>query len=205
MNSTVMSLLCDKFWYWDSNDESWIKFKENGTGSLFARREFCIFIAAEFDWIAQNPEILSSEVDTQNSLVCHCEIEISLTNRYSSELTPFQEKRLVEVGINKGNAVVNSFRLSDEAFTRRKFAIRIEQGEFITGEDKKLGLSTWAAPNFAYRLIFDSSPYPPQNMWKEDTWGDPLGKLRLWEWNEFYAKREPRSSWMWKIFGRLFR
>lgn len=172
---------------------------------LFARREFCIFIAAEFDWIAQNPEILSSEVDTQNSLVCHCEIEISLTNRYSSELTPFQEKRLVEVGINKGNAVVNSFRLSDEAFTRRKFAIRIEQGEFITGEDKKLGLSTWAAPNFAYRLIFDSSPYPPQNMWKEDTWGDPLGKLRLWEWNEFYAKREPRSSWMWKIFGRLFR
>lgn len=164
-----------------------------------------MFIAAEFDWTAQNPEILSSEVDTKSSLVCHCEIEISLTNRYSSELTPFKEDKLIEVGKNKGNAAVNSFRLSDEAFNRRKFAIRIEKGEFITGEDKKLGLSTWAAPNFAYRLVFDSSPYPPQNMWKEDTWGDPLGKLRLWEWNEFCAQREPRSSWMWKIFGRLFR
>lgn len=34
MKSTLMSLLCDKFWYWDSNDESWIKFKENGTGAV---------------------------------------------------------------------------------------------------------------------------------------------------------------------------
>lgn len=163
-----------------------------------------MFIAAEFDWKAQNPEILDFEVDTQSSPVCHYEIEISLTNRYSPELNPFKEAKLVVVGKNKGNAAVNSFRLSEEAFACRKFAIRIEKGEFITGEDKKLGLSTWAAPNFTYRLVFDSSPYPPQNMWKEDTWGDPLGKLRIWEWNEFCAQREPRSSWTWKIFGRFF-
>ncbi|KAJ5713602.1 uncharacterized protein N7483_010783 [Penicillium malachiteum] len=128
---------------------------------LFACREFCMFIAAEFDWTAQNPEILGSKVDTQSSLI--------------PELTLFKENKLVEFGKNKGNAAVNFFRLYDEAFTRRKFTILIEKGEFITGEDKKLGLSTWTAPNFAYRLVFDSSPYPPQNMWKGDSWGKPIG------------------------------
>lgn len=171
---------------------------------LFARREFCMFIAAEFDWKAQNPEILDSEIDTRSSPVCQCEIEISLTNRYSPFFSPFKKNKPVVVDKKQGNAAVNSLRLSDDAFTSRKFAIRIEKGEFITGEDKKLGLSTSAAANFAYRLVFDSSPYPPQNMWKEDTSGDPLGKLRIWEWNEFCAQREPRSSWAWKIFGRFF-
>jgi hypothetical protein len=165
---------------------------------LFARREFCIFIASEFDWTAQDPDILGSEVDTRNYPVCQFEIEISLTNRYSAALTPFKD------GKSKGNAAVNSYWLSDEAFTCRKFTIRIEKGEFITGEDKKLGLSTSDAPNFAYRLVFDSSPYPPQQVWKGDNLGDPLGTFRFWEWNEFCAQREPRSSWMWKMFGGLF-
>jgi len=34
MKSTLMSLLCGKFWYWDSSGESFIEFKENGMGNL---------------------------------------------------------------------------------------------------------------------------------------------------------------------------
>lgn len=163
-----------------------------------------MFIASEFDWTAQDPYILGSEVDTKAIPVCLFEIEISLTNRFSAAFTPNYDGELFEYGNSKGNAAINSLRLSDEAFTCRKFTICIEKGEFTTGEDKKLGLSTSDAPNFGYRLVFDSSPYPPQHMWKGDTSGDPLGIFRFWEWNEFCAQREPRSSWVWKLLGRLF-
>jgi hypothetical protein len=34
MKLTLMPLLCDNLWYWDSDEESFIEFKENGTGNV---------------------------------------------------------------------------------------------------------------------------------------------------------------------------
>jgi hypothetical protein len=166
---------------------------------LLACREFCIYICSEFDWTVQNPDILVSEVDTETSLVCQFEIEISLTNRFSDVYNPLKYNEKLDAHGNRGNAAINTLHLSDEAFACRKFKICIEKGRFITGEDKKKGLSTWSATNFAYRLVFDSSPYPPEQMWKIHSWCEPS----FWEWNEFCSQEVPPSS-CGKIYRILF-
>jgi hypothetical protein len=166
-----------------------------------ARRENCPYLGAEFDWSAQDPDILGSEVNTKSSPVCEFEIEISLTKRHCPVyFTYYLDKD--GKWQKKGHAADNSFWLLDEALSCRKFKVRMEKGVFITGEDKKHGLWSSNATNYTYRLVFDSSPYPPQHLWI-DSEGDPLYRFRFWEWDEFCAQEEPCTSWMWKVFRRL--
>jgi hypothetical protein len=163
---------------------------------LLACQEFCIYICSEFDWTVENPDILTSEVDAKSSPVFQFEIEISLTNRFSTVYNPLKYNDTLDPHGNRGNAAINATHLSDEAFTCRKFKVSIEKGRFIAGEDKKKGLSTWSGTNFAYRLIFDSSPYPPEQMWKIHRWGEPS----FWEWTEFCSQEVPLSP-----FGKIYR
>lgn len=138
--------------------------------------------------------MLASEVDTETSPICQFEIEISLTNRFSDLYSPYRFGEELDTHGNRGNAAQNAIHLFDEAFTHRKFKIYIEKGRFITGEDKERGLSTWNATNFAYRLVFDSSPYPPEQMWKKQY------DHSFWEWNEFYSQKIPPS-----LCGKIYR
>jgi hypothetical protein len=78
-----------------------------------------------------------------------------------------------------GSPITNEGSLKDDAFRPKLFTIRIEQGNFVLPaaigkRPTKLGpahcLNRWRDPRSsrsAMRLLFDPSPYPPANEWKE--------------------------------------
>jgi len=94
------------------------------------------------------------------------------------------------------------------------YNLRLEQGHFRTSHDLlNDGKNTpdWA-PWYAFRLVFDVSPYPPRQEWK---WADekPVPDVyKFWEWKAFCNRQLPKeveetgvvsAGWRWVrgIFG----
>jgi hypothetical protein len=74
---------------------------------------------------------------------------------------------------------VNPANLETAAFRRKEFHLRLEKGNF-----KVEGRTTFGAnPTYAYRLLWDESPYPPLEEWKLQ---GAAKANRFWELKDFY-------------------
>lgn len=150
--------------------------------------ELSIWIAAEFDWKPQNPELLDQIINIPSSntgktcLLSELDIELTLSKRRISGME----------GQDKPKYWINEARLTEDAFLPKKYTIRLEKGVFVPSVDAKI--YKFKNPSkFSLRLAFDKAPYPPREEWKEPE-GPAPDALEFWEWNEFCREELPPSE-----------
>lgn len=216
MTDTLLSILTDETWSWDPY-ENQIKFNTDGTGTvlphftpqppqpkptstltnpqLICRLKLVVWIAAEFDWKPKNPECLSQPIDLPTnaprrpSQLTQFNIEITLTKR-----------RITALGDAVNRLVINEQLLTDAAFLPKEYTVKLENGQFLCASD--VGGRYSDSPRFRTRLVFDKSPYPPREEWKETDGG--VDANRFWEWREFCSRRLPeRTGFISRILRSL--
>jgi hypothetical protein len=165
---------------------------------LICAAELNVWIAAEFNWKSQNPGSLAQTIDiTDNapesrSTLAQFNIELTLTKR-----------RIPKIGdADMQRYRINESLLTDGAFLPKMYTIKLEKGKFLTSFDARDPVKD--SPMFAVRLVFDKSPYPSREEWKE-----PVGApdaMKFWEWTEFCGRRlsENWGSSRGNIFSRIF-
>jgi len=161
-------------------------------GKLCAGGGFCWSILSEFEWNSTAIEHLDDNQTPQGHQSPHLLGQLSLEITLTKRLPPFARKK------HEKNTMVNEGSLTGDAFQPKSFTVRIEQGNFSTparlknefahlGSDRDL---TWTK-----RLVFDTSPYPPESEWKEtwkELWKEPDGR-NYWDCKEFvghYLERQ---------------
>ncbi|KAE8376129.1 hypothetical protein BDV26DRAFT_294361 [Aspergillus bertholletiae] len=211
---TLLSVLTEQSWLWDSEELNQITFDKDGTGRLICRGELSVWIAAEFDWKIQNSECLDQCLHISGgypprrpSLLSQFTLEMTLTKRRIPKLgdADMQEYR------------INEELLSDAAFLPKQYVIKLETdrflsgfdyrtrhvtGRFIPGFDRREHLK-WS-PKYALRMVFDKSPYPLREEWKSPD-GAP-GDFEFSEWKESTCQQLHKQSGWWKtIFSKILR
>jgi hypothetical protein len=155
---------------------------------LTCKYENNVWIACEISWKAKDPNALQQVITSTNpsSLISQFALEITLQKRRISSL---QDARW-------DKSELNEKLLTDAAFQPKTYTLRLEQGRFRTPHDLlNDGKNTpdWA-PWYAFRLVFDVSPYPPRQEWK---WADekPVPDVyKFWEWKEFCNRELPKEA-----------
>ncbi|PYH92979.1 hypothetical protein BO71DRAFT_400135 [Aspergillus ellipticus CBS 707.79] len=87
----------------------------------------------------------------------------------------------------KYTGTLNEGWLIDETFRPKKYNIRLEQGRFLTQFDTMHNVRNGS--QYALRLVFDPSPFPPDEEWNQKSFGPHA--MKFWEWTEFNARRFP--------------
>ncbi|RAK99014.1 uncharacterized protein BO80DRAFT_446846 [Aspergillus ibericus CBS 121593] len=122
------------------------------------------------------------------------EIEITYTTRRPSDFYE-SDSKLIKL---------NEVALTEHAFRAKTSKIRLEHGRFFTQwETQRTGIPGWAHP-YAWRLVFDSSPYLPREEWTM-AWGEAvLDEQRFWERTELCAQGSqlPREGGLWNDIKR---
>jgi hypothetical protein len=141
---------------------------------LSAGVEFHWAILAEFEWKVTTITPLDQAYKDSKSphLISQLNIEITLTKHLSPDPKKELESRHIHV--------------TDDAFRSKSFNIRIEQGNFALPEDLLCNGSN-VATRYTKRIVFDTSPYPPEPEWKEswlEGWKEPEGR-NYWDEKEF--------------------
>ncbi|OOF93086.1 hypothetical protein ASPCADRAFT_132800 [Aspergillus carbonarius ITEM 5010] len=193
-SQTIRSILFEESWeyHWQSR----IIFHADGTGTLIACGELCSFIGLHFNWKIHNPDYLDQVIDPNThtgrppQTVCEFSVEITYTTRRPTEFN------------NRNMRMLNEGTLTAQAFRPKTFQIRLEHGRFFTQwETQRTGVPRWSHP-YAWRLVFDRSPYPPREEWTM-AWGDGmLDFQRFWERTEFCGRNSelPRENGPWSRF-----
>ncbi|KAK7756301.1 hypothetical protein SLS62_001527 [Diatrype stigma] len=205
---TLATVLCEDRWQMDSERRSYITFRPDGTGDIVLRRDIPVFICAVIEWRAVTPSSLDSvnlldlnKLDADGSaslppsvVASEFEIEITMTKR-----------RPASWGTKVEKMHINEEQLTEDAFAPKRYRVALEKGEFRSREDlARFGgdgagsgsgapkpMPGWA-DKFALRLVFDKSPYPPREEWKEP--GGMPDANRPWEWREFCGRRYRRTD-----------
>jgi hypothetical protein len=114
-----------------------------------------------------------------------------LISQFDIELT-LTKRRIPKLGnAEMHNYKINESLLTDDAFLPKTYTVRLEKGEFITPYDAMRTEEIPNTPAFALRLVFDKSPYPPRDEWKEPD-GAP-DAIKFWEWKEFCGRQLPEG------------
>ncbi|PYH88622.1 hypothetical protein BO71DRAFT_365034 [Aspergillus ellipticus CBS 707.79] len=190
---TLRSILIGEPWYWHYGS-SQITFHENGTGVLLCSAELSVWIAAEFDWkLLSNPDCLDQIVDLdskarRSEIISELNVEITLTARQPP-------------GYNLAGHTLNEALLTDQAFMPKSYNLKLEQGRFVTQFDTRNKVHS--GDQFALRLAFDPSPFPPGEEWKQPN--SILDVMKFWEWTDFASRRLPdKEPGLWDRFTGLF-
>ncbi|KAI8631215.1 hypothetical protein F5Y19DRAFT_473613 [Xylariaceae sp. FL1651] len=189
MPETLQSILCSETWVWDPNGSCQITFDKSGTGKLICRSEASVFIAAEFDWELASPtspaaaalSAIAVDPASPTHLVT-LPLTITLTKRRIPYLGDFATSRVLRL---------NEDLLHDSAFAPRTYAVRVERGDFLSTPDTGSSQTQQRelpkfTPRFALRLVFDASPYPPAEAWRDPD-GAPAS-FKVWEFTEFCGR-----------------
>ena len=83
---------------------------------------------------------------------------------------------------------LNEIFLSDHAFRPKLFTVRIEKGNFIAPSG--IGFKDSHKKGYAFRLLFEKSPYPPREQWKRPEGGPDSSNL-FWDNVEFAGRPSP--------------
>ncbi|KAI8959227.1 hypothetical protein F5Y11DRAFT_333834 [Daldinia sp. FL1419] len=192
MNEALCSILSGEEWSFDLEGRS-IKFNNDGTGELWCRCNFNVWIAAELQWKSLGSLGDSSEnIETPSQAASSAQGRgPRLLGQLNVEIT--LEKRLpesVRTTILSKSTIINELSLTDEAFRPKSYTLRIERGNFI--EPCYVGFPSADKPRFALRLIFNKSPYPPRPEWRKPDGGPDGGQF--WDHVEFVARVSPELS-----------
>ncbi|PWY75542.1 hypothetical protein BO70DRAFT_430974 [Aspergillus heteromorphus CBS 117.55] len=165
-SNSILSILTGT-WTLDSENEIQIVFYENGTGELILRHIFNAWIAAETHWkclsaepldqiLIPNPGPSSPESPTTTTTTTLLIFPLEIT------LTPTPSPPAAPQTPTSSTARTCSTRPSSPRRT-----------------------STWA-PEYMYQLVFDRSPFPPREEWRDQEGGVPEPPfLRIEGWREF--------------------
>lgn len=123
---------------------------------MILRHEARAWIGAETEWECPEPAPLHQPApDAGADAAADLRLDMTLTRRVIKTRGPADDIEL------------NDFYLRDEAFVPKKFSARLERGCFDTAMEEKLGAVPRWAPKYKYRFVFDKSPYPQAQEWKE--------------------------------------
>lgn len=199
---TVISLLCGPNWRWDTYSNCWISFNKDGTGLIEASADQPVYLASEFEWKLKNPDSLDTvvELDHNNSregvLLSQFDIELTLTKR----LHPRYQDNPIYAGINERF-------LQDAAFLPKSYTIRLEHGRFDDPAYKNWSIWKNSRPFFyqpdmyALRLVFDKSPFPPLDEWRD---ARDVAEAGRWpEIKEFVDRNIPTDSWLTVLLRKV--
>ncbi|KAI9677317.1 MAG: hypothetical protein M1829_002660 [Trizodia sp. TS-e1964] len=178
MDEALSSILCaEERWIFRGLCES-IGFNADGTGNLWCScADFNCYIALALSWrlLPPAPPVARNASARRPQLLGQLNVEITLERKLAPGAPEQHGKYLIE-GV-----------LCDAAFTPKSFCIRIEKGDFI--EPGAIRLEGFSLDRYSLRLLFDKSPYPPREEWKEPQCGPD--SLLFWEHAEFVARRQP--------------
>lgn len=162
-------------------------------------------MANEFEWKIKNMDHFDGSVNiddksrsrTKPCVISQFDIEITMLKR----LTPYYKSHEGTTDWLERNP-----RLNDEAFRPKTYTVRLEKGYFLDayGAATLKTHSTYRVPRYALRLLFDKSPYPPEQEWNSESW-----KPSAWEWKDFNGSKivesdADKESWIWKA-GRALK
>lgn len=124
----------------------------------------------------------ASTQKNSSNILGQLNLEITLTKRLPSWA---QISHLAKVTTKSSEVVnVNERTLTDDAFQPKLYTVRIEKGNFQA--PCYLESTDW---RYAYRLIFDKSPYPSRSQWTEPERGPD--DSQFWDHIEFVGRSTP--------------
>lgn len=157
-----------------------------------AGAELSIFIAAEFDWELKNPASLDTLVELSNdswkkTTISQFDIELTLTKRVHPLLKDIRHKY----------TLLNEQALVDAAFLPKTYTIRLENGRF---DEPDVPSASWLPfsyrpPQYALRLLFNQSPFPPLEEWKGNA-RSPAESCKFGNMKEFVDRTIPQEGWL---------
>ncbi|PYH95069.1 hypothetical protein BO71DRAFT_449650 [Aspergillus ellipticus CBS 707.79] len=171
-------------WNLDTEQEIQIIFYENGTGELILRHIFNAWIAAETEWkiLYQAPIPTFTDPHPEPHLLAEFTLSLTLTPRPITTRGPTDEY------------ILNAERLFDTAFVPKTFTVRLEKGAFKTAFEKAAGpVRSWAS-SYMYRLVFDQSPFPEREEWRDQDDVPEPPFLRMDGWREFCGRAIERGT-----------
>lgn len=197
---------------------------------MFCGEGLRLVIAAEFDWKFVDPEAerLADEA-TESGVLWEFKIEMTLTSRIhplykhgdqwgqSTQRAQAHQQQQQQPPLEAGSGEPASVPcrwapLAPAAFQPKQYSLRLEKGRFIEPfhkfQKKPYPLFQpdpygFAPDRYAYRLLFDTSPYPPRDEWLVEHAMEPsvvkacLNYCRFWEYREFVWTFIPKSEQTW--------
>ncbi|KAF2194656.1 hypothetical protein K469DRAFT_650591 [Zopfia rhizophila CBS 207.26] len=199
-DTSFVSLLCKEPWDYYASGECLIKFEGNGTGHLICRSELVVFISVELEWkllslnhsaqrTTDNKNTTAAYLlntllnnwwfrSTASSSIAEAEIEVTLLKQHARILGPMK------------GCICNEHVLKPEAFLPKRFAITLEKGSFWPAGVQSLSrVPDWISRH-SYRLLFDKSPFPPRDEWKDPDGGPDANQF--WEFRKFCSHPVPK-------------
>lgn len=128
-----------------------------------------IFIAAAFDWKASHEPSLTQPIDHNTDKGPHhlTETDIELTLSKRPVWVPYKPVK---------GWMSHERALADDAFQGHTCPFRLEQGVFQKPYPD--------GHNYAFRMVFDQSPYPSPETWQLH---DQTYAMDVAEWKEFHS------------------
>lgn len=199
MTTTALDVLCGEFWNHDASGYAQLKFHKDGTGEvrilepycfirmlsnlkLILRQEMIPWIGVQTEWksLGEKPLdqiIFGGDNSDDVRILAQFGLEITLTKRAITTRGPTT------------HLSINDDHLSDDAFILKKFHVRLEKGDFTPALETKTGhFPPWDV-RFTYRLVFDKSPFPPNEEWKNPEDSPQMEAFPFSEWKEFCNRR----------------
>ena len=151
------------------------------------------------------PESLDDVVDLGNinshrgTLVGQFDIEMTLTRR----VPPAIQEELHQYNL------LNEQVLTSAAFVPKNYKVRLERGRFDDPSSRDWPLWTnyrtpffHRARKFEFRLVYDKSPFPPLDEWKEEGKGAAKG-CKFTQMKEFADREVSKDNWLVFLFRKV--
>lgn len=200
---------------------------------IFCGEGMRIVLAVEFDWEFVDPvevERLADEGTAESGTLWEFKIEMTLTSRIhpiyrngdqwgqksqAGQLEVLEPSRAGGGDDDDDDDMSAPCRwapLARAAFRPKQYSLRVEKGRFIEPfhnfQKKPFPLFQpdpygFAPARYAYRLLFDTSPYPARDEWQPEYVMEPsavkacLNYCRFWEHREFVRRPIPKSEQTW--------
>ena len=162
----------------------------DGQPKMLCARELIVWIAAEFEWENLGSKALEQIIiDNTNSNSRNTSSkDLPWITRFDMRLT--LTKRRVPLPNDPENVrKLNEYWLKEDAFAPKTYTVHLEKGVFLTPDVAKDAKNFPDTQRYTLRLVFDTSPYPPPQQWR-----DPYSyatSLKTQEWTELYARPLP--------------
>lgn len=157
---------------------------------MFCARELIVWVAAEFEWGNLGSKALDQIIinNTNSNSPNTSSKDLAFITQFDMRLT-LTKHRVPLPDDPENRRKLNEYWLKEDAFMPRTYTVHLEKGVFLTPEVAKDAKHFPDTRRYTFRLVFDTSPYPPPQQWK-----DPYSyatSLKTQEWTELCARPLP--------------
>lgn len=136
---------------------------------MYSGREFVVWIAAEFDWKPLESKALDQTV-TINANKPSSKPKFKGPHQILAQFDPsltLTKRRVPLLEGPNNDRQINKYWLRDAAFMPKKYTVRLEKDTFLTPDVANDPKGFMTVRMYTLRLVFDSSPFPPPEQWKD--------------------------------------